>query len=64
MKDKLQALYLEWVNQWLTVPAIADYYGVTVERMERLINVGRRVHESRVTVYKLKKAIDPAGAVD
>lgn len=37
--------YLDWSNNFLTVPALAEYYRVTVEQAEKLIEAGRAIHE-------------------
>jgi hypothetical protein len=41
--DKFAAMYLDWANNFLTVPAFADHYGITVESAEQLIALGRAV---------------------
>lgn len=50
-RDRLQALYLDWVNNFLSVPAFADYYGFTLSNAQRIINVGRLIHETRVVRF-------------
>ena len=40
MKSDLE-IYLEWVNDWLTVERMADYYSMTIEQMLERINNGR-----------------------
>jgi hypothetical protein len=36
--------YLEFVNDWLTIDAIADNYGMTKEGMKELLNEGKIEH--------------------
>lgn len=48
MKTKLQAVYLDWVNNYLTVERFADDCGLTVDQAKLLIELGRSVHESEV----------------
>lgn len=52
MKIKLANLYLEWVNDFLTVPAFASYHRITEAKAYRIINIGRKCHERRVADYK------------
>jgi hypothetical protein len=36
-----QEVYLEWLNDWLTVEAMADNYNIPVTKLNELINEGR-----------------------
>ncbi|AEO14605.1 hypothetical protein MT_57065 [Pseudomonas phage phiPto-bp6g] len=36
-------LYLEWVNDWLTVEAFASHHGFSIETANRIINCGREI---------------------
>ena len=45
--DTVQAFYLDYVNDYLTVAAIANDNGLTVEQAQTLIDTGREVHEAR-----------------
>jgi hypothetical protein len=40
----LEEKYLEWVNDWLTIDAMADNYGLTKEQLMSIINKGREEH--------------------
>jgi hypothetical protein len=40
MKSSIE-LYLEWVNDWLTVERMAEHYDLTTEQMLDLIEKGR-----------------------
>lgn len=44
MKKKLAAMFRTWFNDYLTVQAYADAYGIERERMFRIINLGRKAH--------------------
>lgn len=55
MFKKLQNLYLSWVNEFISLERFAEYYGMTEERANRVVNVGRDVHERHVR--RLKKPI-------
>lgn len=48
MKTQLQAIYLHWVNNFITVGAFADHYHITDAEAETLIRLGRRFHEEIV----------------
>lgn len=42
-------IYLDWFNNYLTVGAIADAYGVSDEIMTQILNLGRTInHEGLV----------------
>lgn len=40
-KNQWPELYLDWVNNFLTVERFAEYYGVTVEHANEILNAGR-----------------------
>jgi hypothetical protein len=47
MKHKQKAvIYLDWVNNFISVEGFASYYGVTVEVANKLIEEGREIHEN------------------
>ena len=48
MKQKLIKLYLDYVNNFLTVAGFASYYGMEVGKALRVIRVGRALHEAGV----------------
>ena len=54
--DKLQDLYLDWRNSFLTRKGFASWYDITEERGNRIIELGRKIHERRVRIYKEKQA--------
>ena len=45
MAKQLQAFYLDWVNNYLTVDKIAEHNEITVEDAELFIELGRSYHE-------------------
>lgn len=47
MKTKLQNLFLDYFNNFLTVPYFAEYYGFSVEKAKRIIKLGEKIHEKR-----------------
>jgi hypothetical protein len=47
--------YLEYVNDWLTIEAISDNYGLKIEGMQQLLNEGKIEHlENCLTTAKGK----------
>ena len=46
--EALQAIYLDWFNNFLTVDRFAEHYGMTPDAASELIESGRRAHESLV----------------
>lgn len=44
--------YLEWVNDWLTVKAMAENYGKTESEMLVIIEKGKIEHEKNVSIFK------------
>lgn len=52
MKQQLIDLYLDWVNNWLTVAAISEHYGIDPVYMDQLISIGRDLHHQRVIELK------------
>lgn len=47
--------YLEWVNDWLTVDAMADNYGMTKEQMLDIIERGKIEHNQNCNSVKDKQ---------
>jgi hypothetical protein len=48
MKKKLIAFYLDWTNNWLTISAFAEHYGLSEFHAQQLIEIGRQLHEEQV----------------
>lgn len=48
-RDYLQAIYLDWVNNFLSVEGFASYYSLTHEEAKTLIIVAQRVHDERTS---------------
>lgn len=46
--DRLQSLYLEWLNDFLTRERFADYLFISVEEANAIIEAGKAIHEYRV----------------
>lgn len=46
MRDLMINWYLDYVNNWLTVEAFAEYYGLTAEQAKTVIELGKTLHET------------------
>ena len=47
MKNKLETLYLDWFNNFLTVERFAEYYKMPVAKAQRVIRIGRCLNHRR-----------------
>jgi len=48
MKTKIVAMYLDWVNNFLTVARFAEYYRLTINQALRVIRLGKIIHEKSI----------------
>ena len=46
--EKRRELYLDWVNNFLTVAYFAEYYDISESEAQEVINSGRKIHERTV----------------
>ena len=46
MKQKIEKLYLDYFNNFLTVEYFANYYGLELEKAYRIINLGRKINNN------------------
>ncbi len=44
----IQALYLSFKNEFITLEGFARYHGFTVEQAQAVIDTGRKLHEEIV----------------
>lgn len=44
MKQKIKALYLSYVNDFLTVERFAEHYNFSVKKATKIINLGRKLN--------------------
>jgi hypothetical protein len=42
---KLESIYLDWVNNFLTLERFAEVYGISKEDANTLIEIGRKLNE-------------------
>ena len=45
--EQLADLYLEWVNNYLTVEKFAEHYQLTEKDAVNILSVGKRYHQKR-----------------
>ena len=48
----LQDIFLDWINNYLTVEVFAEHNELTINEATILIELGRSVHERLVAEYK------------
>jgi len=46
-EDKLINLFLDWKNNFLTIGRFAEYYNLTIEKANLLIDKGRELNKKR-----------------
>jgi plasmid maintenance system antidote protein VapI len=42
-----EEMYLSYVNDFLTIERFAEYYGITEEQANEVINKGRKINHSK-----------------
>ncbi len=47
MKHKIEAMYLDYFNNFLTIPFFAAYYGLDENKAGRVIEIGRKLNDRR-----------------
>ena len=45
IKEVLNDVYLDWVSNFETIEAFADWYGVDKNEARAIIDMGRQIHE-------------------
>ena len=45
---KLEVLYLDYFNNFLTVEKFAEFYGMTTNKALTLIELGRKINNERI----------------
>lgn len=48
IRENLIDVYLDWLNNFVTIPAFADYYGLSEEESKKVIDLGKKIHERRL----------------
>ena len=44
-RDLVERLYLEWVNNFISIERFAEYYNMTVEQARKVIKIGEKMFE-------------------
>jgi len=47
MRNRIKFLYLDYVNAFISVAYFAEYYEMSVEKANRIINIGRVLHHKQ-----------------
>jgi hypothetical protein len=45
IKEKIEAMYLDWLNNFLSAEALADYYEIDLIKALRVISIGRHINQ-------------------
>ena len=48
MKNKLEKMFLDYANNYLTVSKFAEAYNITAKKANRILDVGRKVHYKKI----------------
>ena len=48
LRDYLADLYLDWVNNFLTIEKFSEYYGLDEDDAKDLLKLAKKCHEQRV----------------
>ena len=46
IRNALIIFYLEFVNEWITYAAYAEYHNISITDCEKLLDIGRQFHKS------------------
>ena len=52
LRDYLADVYLDWVNNFLTIERFSEYYGLDDDDSKALLEIAKKSHEQRVEYYK------------
>ena len=52
LRDTLADLYLDWVNNFLTIERFSEYYGLDENDARDLLKLAKKCHEQRVDFIK------------
>ena len=45
IREDLCEVYIDWLNNFVTVPAFADFYGLQEDEAKKVIELGKKIHE-------------------
>jgi hypothetical protein len=52
IKNILQTVYLDYLNNFISVAGFAEHYGLTTEQAEQVLDLGRAIHNERTDNQK------------
>lgn len=52
LRDTLADLYLDWINNFLTIEKFSEYYGLDENDAIDLLKLAKKCHEQRVDFIK------------
>lgn len=47
MKNTIETMYLDYVNNFLSIEAFAEYYFLDMNQANRVIEIGRKIDHGR-----------------
>jgi hypothetical protein len=50
MKTKIENMYLDWLNNFLTIDAFADYYEISRFKALRIISIGYHLNKLKYDI--------------
>jgi hypothetical protein len=54
-KKTNEEIYLDWLNDWLSIERMADNYGISAKELEKIIDKGRDEHLNKFESGAYKK---------
>lgn len=54
MRQYLIDMYLDYINNWLTIEKFSEFYELTSEDAKKILELGKKYHEEYVAILKLK----------
>lgn len=55
LRDYLADVYLDWVNNFLTIERFAEYYGLDEDDAKQLLVIAKKSHEQRAEYLQFLK---------
>jgi hypothetical protein len=55
MHAQLRAMYLDYVNNWITVEAFADHHLMSIPKMRVLLSMGREFQNEYAELCKVQQ---------
>ena len=47
IREELIAVYEDWVNNFITIPAFADYYGLSEKDAKEVVDLGKKLYNKK-----------------